>query len=337
MRAKKTPGTALTQDAATRHVETTRQPKDAAQHHNKKLRAAIRRARKADISAFLENKDLPKVCDNCGKPATRFVTIDIDAHWGCFVKNRFVSGVDGECLTNTTLKQFLVCDDCDWQWCIPPALRRKVAACISLYDGLDSAARKQSGSRSDGALKDKSEVVSSHEYRKRALASLLESDFDAALAYASDAIRLDPNDVELRKLRSAIHYAIGNHCSAGKHGCGFGDWEEAIRLDPSLANVALPSASEFTFDLRPLSDLPKDIDLWHDEHEGCDDKWVDHSDNHVERAAVRSGTEYTVWQDGPLTEERKRDLIDEFVESESRRDYEEAAEEMLSALGVEDC
>ena len=74
------------------------------------------------------------VCDQCGQPATQQVNIDIDAHWGPIEEGEFHGAEDGECLDNTEIKTFRLCDDCNWHWDIPRGLLRKVADCISLYD-----------------------------------------------------------------------------------------------------------------------------------------------------------------------------------------------------------
>ncbi len=62
---------------------------------------------------------------------------------------------------------------------------------------------------------------------------------------------------------------------------------------------------EFTFEQRPLSDLPDDLIEF-----GGDDQWVDWEGDEVVSGAVVLGDQVIVWQDDPLTDQGKQDIAE---------------------------
>jgi hypothetical protein len=62
---------------------------------------------------------------------------------------------------------------------------------------------------------------------------------------------------------------------------------------------------EFTFEQRPLSDLPDDLIEF-----GGDDQWVDWKGDQVVSGAVVLGDQVIVWQDDPLTDQGKQDIAE---------------------------
>jgi hypothetical protein len=68
---------------------------------------------------------------------------------------------------------------------------------------------------------------------------------------------------------------------------------------------------DFTFEQRPLSELPdSDLSQWLADFNG-DDQWYDEG-NHVTRAAVVLGDHIIIWQDESLTDEDKKDAVAEY-------------------------
>ena len=154
--------------------------------------------------------------------------------------------------------------------------------------------------------------------------------FDEALADTTEAIRLDPKDGESHLLRSCIHTIQGDLGEA------FDDWMEAVRLDPKLSTIEPVKLEELTFERRPLSDLPANVNLgyWLGEQNGCD-QWQDGGGETLIRAVVRHGLHYIVWQDEPLTEKNKEDFYDEFKYRPHGTEYEEEIAERLATVSPE--
>ena len=146
--------------------------------------------------------------------------------------------------------------------------------------------------------------------------SLHDRRFEDALAAINAVISRNPEDARAYLVRSAIHQATGELMD------GFEDWQEAVRLDPSLTNIEPYKVEDCTFDQRPLADLPQNVD--------GDDQWTVTDENGVVQAAVVFGNEFTIWQDHSLTDAEKRDAVEEYSDTMARNEYEAAACELLA-------
>ena len=94
---------------------------------------------------------------------------------------------------------------------------------------------------------------------------------------------------------------------------------------------------DFTFELRPLNELPYDNDgdliEWLADF-GGQDQWVtDGDDGHITQAAVIVGCDIIIWQDEPLTDQDMRNAVAEYQETETRLLAEEVFGEFLEDYG----
>jgi hypothetical protein len=73
---------------------------------------------------------------------------------------------------------------------------------------------------------------------------------------------------------------------------------------------------DFSFEQRPLSELPEsDLSQWLAEFHG-DDQWQV-ADDRVTQAVVVRGHHIIIWQDEPLTDEDKKDAVAEYEQTMS--------------------
>jgi hypothetical protein len=91
---------------------------------------------------------------------------------------------------------------------------------------------------------------------------------------------------------------------------------------------------EFTFERRPLSDLPKDnLSQWLADFHG-DDQWCSADAGGVTEAVVVLGDHIILWHDRPLTDEDKRSAVAEYRETETRHRLAEKSMRFLEAHGL---
>jgi hypothetical protein len=178
---------------------------------------------------------------------------------------------------------------------------------------------------------DKKELASAaRAYRAQGIEALRKGDRDKAMDDFSEAIRLNPRDAEAYLLRSTVHLVNGTVT------LGCEDWDSAVLLNPGLTELKPKKVEDYSFEQRPLSELPKDgrvIEWLGDDN---DDQWEVSDEDGTVAAAVVNGGDFTVWSDEPLTDAFKRESVADFEETMARGEFEEVIYDKLAEWGLDD-